>query len=321
MRWLRGLAWIVLVVSLTAPAAGNRARPFEVGSARIVLSGSRYGVDGLPVEVRFPIVTGGVGEENVFPLIVFGHGFQHSFRDYAYLWEALVPQGYVMAFPDRLATSGYIPLDAYAHDLLFVAQALRESGADPLDRLYGRIVPSTAFMGHSTGGAAVLVALASRPVGDTAVLLAPLGNLRLAPVSGTCPISAAEAVSASVLVVDAAEDCLTPPEGHSAPIFGALERASARHRITLLQGDHCGFSDAGGPAQAVCRAAERARCLRGFPPVNVQGPTMGAAAQNAMTARYVLGWLEHHLRGCEEALAHLTKVVADDPGARHVHAP
>ncbi len=312
---------ILLLAAVAVQIRASGEAPFAVDAARVVLIGSRYGVDGLPVEVRFPIMGDEDAPEETFPLIVFGHGFQHSFRDYAYLSDALVPQGYVVAFPDRMATSAYIPLDAYAQDLLFVAQALRTLSMDPTDRLYGAIGPSTAFMGHSTGAAAVLVALATKPVAETAVLLAPLGDLRLTPVSGSCPVAAAEAVSPSVLVIDAAEDCLTPPRGHSVPIFHALERASARHRITLVQGDHCGFSDARGPAQAVCRAAERARCLRGFPPVSVQGPTMGPAAQNALTARYVLGWLEHELRGHEEAFEYLTEALADDPGVRHVRAP
>ncbi|MBC7170406.1 hypothetical protein H5T54_05715, partial [Candidatus Bipolaricaulota bacterium] len=90
-----------------------RGGPCSVGGERIVFYGSPYGRAGLPVEVRYPSSPDGAVADGAFPLVVFGHGHQQSYADYAYIWEALVPHGYIVAFPDKLSASPAIGIDAY----------------------------------------------------------------------------------------------------------------------------------------------------------------------------------------------------------------
>ncbi|MBC7170051.1 hypothetical protein H5T54_03855 [Candidatus Bipolaricaulota bacterium] len=85
--------------------------------------------------------------DGAFPLVVFGHGHQQSYADYACIREALVPHGYSVAFPDRLSASPAIGIDAYARDLLFVAAAMRALAGDPASRYFGRIAEGTALLG------------------------------------------------------------------------------------------------------------------------------------------------------------------------------
>jgi len=145
------------VVSGARPAArACQDGACPVASERIVFDDSAYGVAGLPVEVRYPGSVDGtraVGD-GVFPLIVFGHGYRQSYADYAYIWEALVPHGYIIAFPDKLSSSVAIDMDPYARDLLLVAAKMHALAGDAASRYFGRIAEGTAFMGHSTGGGA-----------------------------------------------------------------------------------------------------------------------------------------------------------------------
>jgi len=283
----------------------------SVQAERIVFDGSPYGRAGLPVEVRYPGSPDGAVADGAFPLIVFGHGYQQSFADYAYIWEALVPHGYILALPDRLSASPVIGIDAYARDLLFVAAAMRALAGVPASRYFGRIADETALVGHSTGGAAALVAASHSDGVTTVVALAPLGNLLLTPVVGTSPTVAARDVCAPVLILDAGEDCVTPAWAHSGAIYSNLPSPS--YRVTVLQGDHCGFSDARGPGQGICAAAERAACTAGLPLLGPRGPALGPELQNALTVAYLLPWLAFHLYGDAAAWGHFVRWLDADP--------
>jgi len=258
----------------TGPAAGAcQDGTCPVGSDRLVFYDSPSGAGGLPVEVRYPASVDGSGAvaEGVFPLIVFGHGYRQSYADYADIWEALVPHGYIIAFPDKLSSSASMDLDAYARDLLFVAVTMHAVASDGTSRYFKRIADGTAFVGHSTGGGAAIVAASQ--------------------------IAAAPAVSSSVLILDADEDCLTPPRTHSQAIYPNLSHAFQIYRVTVLQGDHCRFSDPRGPGQAICVGDERAACTAALAVLLRQRPTLGSAPQNGVTAPYLVSWVGHHLYG------------------------
>ncbi len=272
---------------------------------------SPYGAAGLPVEVRYPGSPDGTVADGIFPLLVFGHGYRQSYADYAYIWEALVPHGYIIAFPDKLSASVAIDIDAYARDLLFVAAAMRALAGDPASRYFGRIADGTALMGHSTGGGAALLAASQTRGVTTVVALAPLGNLLLTPIVGTSPIAAARDVCAPVLILDAGEDCITPCWTHSRAIHANLPSPS--FRVTVLQGDHCGFSDARGPGQGICVAAEAAACAAGLPLLGRRGPTLGSEAQNAVVVPYLLHWLAYHLQGDVAAWSEFVRLLDTDP--------
>ena len=286
---------------------------------RIVLYGSAYGAAGLPVEVRYPGFPGGAVADGVFPLLVFGHGYRQSYADYAYIWEALVPHGYIIAFPDKLSASVTINIDAYARDLLFVADKMHALAGDAASRYFGRIAEDTAFMGHSTGGGAAVVAASQSGGVTTVVALAPLGNLLLTPIVGTSPIVAARDVRAPVLILDAGEDCVTPCSIHSRAVHANF--GSASYRVTVLQGDHCGFSDARGPGQSICVAAEAAACTAGLPLLGWRGPTLGSATQNAVTVTYLLPWLAFHLHGDAGAWDRFVRLLDTDAHTSYERRP
>lgn len=308
-----------IVSNSRVDAGACRGGTCSVQAERVMFYDSAYGAAGLPVEVRYPGSPDGAVASGVFPLVVFGHGYRQSYADYAYIWEDLVAHGYIIAFPDKLAASAAINIDAYARNLLFTAARMHALAGDPSSRYFGQIADETAFMGHSTGGGAAVVAASQTRGVATVIALAPLGSLLLSPVVGTSPIAAARDVCAPTLILDAGGDCITPSSIHSRPIHANL--GSASYGVTILQGDHCGFSDARGPGQGICVAAEAAACLAGLPLLGRRGSPLGSETQNALAVTYLRPWLATHLCGDVGAWSELVRLLDTDAHTSYERRP
>ena len=141
---------LVLPVALWISCAGapSTQGSLAVGSASIVWLDPGQGGKPVPVDVYYPAASpGGPGAPlapGCFPAVAFGHGYQLSVDDYAYVWEALVPAGYVVALP-RTAGELFPSHAAFALDLAFVLDRLQAEGggarelAELVDHLDGKV--------------------------------------------------------------------------------------------------------------------------------------------------------------------------------------
>jgi hypothetical protein len=144
-------------------------------------------------------------------------------------------------------------------------------------------------MGHSTGGGACYLAQKSNPTAHTIITLAALGSL-YGPIYGNSPIDAAKELTVPGLVMAGGEDCICPVKENQQAIYDNLV-SSPRALITIIKGDHCGFSDSSS-----CWIAEAASC--GF---SGQGPTISEDLQMTLTLQYVLLWLDSIMKGDEKS--------------------
>ena len=284
----------------------NAPRPpvYELGYVSLSFSGSPGSRGEIPVDVFYPAEEEGEAAPPAagrFPLVVFGHGYGMQTLDYAYLWEALVPAGYIFAISDRLSDATFLNLEDYARDLRFVLSRIRQEGEAGDSPLEGRVGDAAALMGHSAGGGASVLAAAdalsdNEPGLQTILLLAPLGSL-LPPVAGVRqPARVADEVDVPVLVIEGEKDCTTPPGLHSRPIFQALPEGGYSYLVNLALGDHCGFSDKDGPTTLSCGLAEIGLCNPLFPFFNIQGETLGSVEQTRVVSALVEPWLNRHLK-------------------------
>jgi pimeloyl-ACP methyl ester carboxylesterase len=150
------------------------AQPFAVGHLATTYTDAGRSNRSVPVEIYYPADIAGDGVPVAadsgarYPVLVFRHGFVMSWDAYANIWNALVPAGYIIAFP-RTET-GLSPQHAeLGRDLSFVRNALLSEGADPGSLFYQRIAPVSAVMGHSMGGGASFLA-AAQDTGFTAMV-------------------------------------------------------------------------------------------------------------------------------------------------------
>jgi hypothetical protein len=283
-----------LAGSAGAAGAGGAAsgEPYAIGHASQTLT--RPTAIDIPVHIYYPAVAAGNDTAVVagaFPLVVFGHGYQQSYLDYQYLWEALVPRGYIVVLPNRLSSTSPLSTDAHAADLAFLVDAMHGLNADSGSSFYQHVAAPTALMGHSTGGGADYIAAAGLTSVTTVASLAALGVVQPPNVTGTDPTTAAPGVTVPTLVLAGGADCITPTAANSQALYSALPGPAAKYLVVITQGDHCGYADVNGPGRTTCETAELARC--GLPAPT----TIAPATQNGLTADLVVPWLEYQLGG------------------------
>ncbi|MGB1480447.1 MAG: serine aminopeptidase domain-containing protein [Flavobacteriales bacterium] len=167
-------------------------------------------------------------------LAVIAHGFAMTPADYDDLSEHLVEAGYVIG---RLDTeTGFAPshLD-FALDMVYVV----EHAAEEVEALSGLLNDAQALVGHSMGGGAAWLAAAE--LGSTLEAL-----VGLAPAETTPSAQAAgQDVEAASLVVSGTSDAITPQATQHIPLYESLTGSTCRAFVSLIEGGHCGFADAG----------------------------------------------------------------------------
>lgn len=282
----------LLLLMVSAPHAF--AQSYQIGFSFRTFTDADRGRD-IPVAVYYPSNTG--GENSLvanslagFPVISFGHGFVIETEAYSWLWEELVPEGYILIFP---RTEGQLlPAPdhaAFGEDIAFCAEEIIRLGNLPSGPLSGKVYPRMAFMGHSMGGgAAYLAAQGNEDVATTVTFAA----------ADTDPssISAASDVAVPSLVIAALEDCVTPQPSIQQPLYDNLP-AVEKAIVSLEGASHCNFTDG---SASLCFLGEGFSCS-GF------GPFISRGLQHERTMEVILPWLNNYLKSeCDQGLGFMT---------------
>ncbi len=290
----------LLFGALTCLCSGSAAAQSAIGQLNVSWNDPDQGGKAVTALVFYPADTAGNGVpvasgDETFPVLSFGHGFQMQATVYAYLWQELVPRGYVFV---AATTGGELFPDhqAFASDLAFLVRRLRQEGATPGSLFEGRIDPRAALIGHSMGGGAAVLAAAAEPTIDALVTLA-------AADTNPSSIAAAPGVTQAALTISGSLDCVVPPATQAAIHAGLA--SSCKWRANLIGATHCQF------------ASQSSLCE--FGQIFCSSPSLSRAQQNALTAALVGDWLDGQLLSSGEAwAAFLARVaqndIADEPG-------
>ena len=257
------------------------SQSFQIGQTTISFIDSSRNNRKIRTEIYFPSDTPGKnavisrGFPGKFPVICFGHGYQMSWNSYKYIRDSLVTNGFIIAFPKT--ERGLFPSHMdFAIDIAFILDELLRSAKDPSSIFYNRVDSMNCAMGHSMGGgSAILAAQFSSSVRSLAIL-APLDTR---PSS----INAASELEIPSMIVAGENDCVTRPEIHQVPIYSNLKSFS-KIIITIKGGSHCQMAG----RSTKCRLAE-STCK--------PGPDITDKDQHAIIMKYLLPWLNDHLKG------------------------
>lgn len=237
----------------------------------------------IQTEIYYPATTAG---ENVavadgqWPVIVFGHGFAMNWDAYSNIWSALVPYGYIMAFPRT--ESGLFPSPShgdFGQDIALVAQKMTDAGQNSSSIFDTKISDYTCAMGHSMGGGAAVLAAAQSSIFDAYLGLAPAET-------NPSAIAAAANLQIPSLILSGSNDGVTPPSQHHLPIYNAISH-ECKSFANLIGGGHCYFAN----SNFNCDFGES---------TSSTGISLSRSEQQSLMYQQMIPWLSYFLgQSCE----------------------
>jgi pimeloyl-ACP methyl ester carboxylesterase len=254
------------------------SQPFSIGQTSATYTDPDRNNRSVPTQIFYPAVTSGSNvpvSEGAFPVIVFGHGFVMVYSAYQFLWEALVPLGYIVALPTTEGSFSPNHL-ALGLDLRFLVNKLKSEGNDPSSLLYGHVADSSAIMGHSMGGGAAFLACENFPQVSTLVTFA-------AAETNPSAIQAAQNITVPTLVFSGSNDCVTPPPNHQIPMYDNLA-SDCKTFVSITGGGHCYFAN------------YNFNCAFGESTCS-PSPTISRAQQHAIILNHLIPYFDYMLKG------------------------
>lgn len=257
------------------------AQSYQIGHTTVILVDTSRNNRNIPTEVYYPAdVTGNnvpvtTANNDKFPVISFGHGFVMTWDAYQNIWDAVVPEGFIIAFPKTEA--GLAPSHAeFGKDLAFVLSELNALGQNNSSLFYNRIDSMNCLMGHSMGGGSAFLGAQFSPSVNALAILAPAET-------NPSAIQAAASLSIPSLIFAGGNDCVTPPPANQIPMYDSLQ-SSCKTIVSINGGSHCQMAD----NNFLCSFGE-ATCS--------PQPTITRSEQHIIINRYLLPWLKYELKG------------------------
>ena len=257
------------------------AQPFQVGHTTITLIDSSRNNRNIPTEIYYPADVAGnnlpvtTANNDKFPVLSFGHGFVMTWDAYQNIWDALVPEGFIIAFPKT--ETGFAPSHTeFGKDIAFVISELNKLGQNNSSLFYNRIDSMNCVMGHSMGGGAAFLAAQFSSSVKTLATLAPAET-------NPSAIQAATSLSIPSLILAGGNDCVTPPPANQIPMYDSLQ-SICKTFLSINGGSHCQMAD----NNFLCSFGE-AMCT--------PQPSITRAEQHIVINRYLLPWLNYELKG------------------------
>ena len=231
----------------------------------------------VPSEIYYPATLSGENSplaNGMFPVVIFGHGFQMGFDSYSFFRDAIVPDGYILVFP-KTETSLMPNHAEYGADLAFLVVHMKTEGNTPASPFFEHIDSTSAIMGHSMGGGASFLACKNNNIPTAMVTWA-------AAETSPSAIIAAKQITIPALVFSADKDCVTPPQTNQIPMYDSLG-SSCKVFINIKGGGHCYFAD----ANFICSLGE----------IGCPAFTITREAQHATTLDFTRMYLDYRLKG------------------------
>jgi pimeloyl-ACP methyl ester carboxylesterase len=277
-------------------SCGAFGQPFQIGHTTITLIDSTRSNRNIDTEVYYPSDVAGnnvpvsTATNDPFPVISFGHGFVMSWDAYRNIREAIVPEGFIIVFPET--ETGLTPSHIeFGKDIAFIISEFKLIHQDTSSLFYNRIDSMNCVMGHSMGGgSAFLAAQLSAEVRSIATLAPAETN--------PSAIQAAAGISIPSLIIAGGNDCVTPPSTNQSPMHDSLQ-SQCKILININGGSHCQMAD----SNFLCSVGE-ASCT--------PQPAITRADQHIVIERYLLPWLKYTLKGDCNSGSRFDSLITDD---------
>ena len=258
-------------------ATSLKAQP-GIGHIQVAFQDAARNNRSIQTEIYYPSAIGGNNaaiDAGMFPVIVFGHGFVMAWSAYDNIWQDLVAQGYIVAFP---TTEGGLSPNhlEFGRDLSFVIAKMKTEGANNQQSLfYNHIASTSAVMGHSMGGGSAFLAAENNNNITTIVTFA-------AAVTNPSSVTAAQNINIPALVISGSNDCVAPPLSNQQKMYDSLATA-CKFYVEIKGAGHCYFAN----NNFNCSFGE-GTC--------VPNPTITRSQQQRASSDFMAMWLNYYLK-------------------------
>ena len=270
----------ILHLILLFSTFGMTSQSFAIGKTTITFIDASRGNRSIASEIYYPANSAGINvpvdssTSESFPVLSFGHGFLMSWDAYQNIWEALVPQGYIMIFPKTEGGASPSHLE-FGKDLAFVISQMALLNLNSSSIFYNRVSDKSALMGHSMGGGAAFLAVQFSNEIDAILTLA-------AAETNPSAIAAAGNLTIPTLVIAGTNDCVTPTNTNQLPMYNALN-SQCKSYISITGGSHCQMAN----YNLFCSIGE-STCS--------PSPAISRTEQHQLLNPSMLYWLDYQLK-------------------------
>lgn len=253
---------ILLIIALTF-SLNLFSQTYPIGHKQITFTDPARSNRSIATDIYYPATTAGDDvpwAAGQFPLIVFGHGFIMSDPAlYAYLYDSLVPQGYIFAFPTTEAGFIFPPpvhLD-FANDLSFLNDFIKNENIVSTSFFYNHVGNTSAIGGHSMGGKGSVMACKNN---TNVTTMFNMGAALSDPPTGTANNALgdyAPFVTVPALIISGAKDAVAAPADNQIPLYDTIT-STCKTFISITEGWHCYFASEAGFGIPACETLESA---------------------------------------------------------------
>lgn len=267
--------WL-LIFLLSSFSFCLNAQSYTVGNRNISFTDPARNNRSVTMRLRYP-GTDAAMEQGQFPIVVFAHGFQMDETPYYPFSDTLAKRGYIVA----LLTTEQVLFpnhENFAKDLIFTHNKLiDESTNNPNSFLYQKVIPKSAFGGHSMGGGSTVL---SAQYGNPASCYFSFAAATTNPSS----ITAAPNMTKPYLAFAGSRDCIASYSTNQLPMYNA-SGSSCKYMLNILDGLHCQFN----LANTACSFGEGASFCASSP--------LSRTAQINRVLNHLVPFLDYHLKG------------------------
>lgn len=301
---------IVALLFVLMFAASTTFAQHQVGHTQITFNDPARGNRAIQTEIYYPASTTGDDVSMVadtFPVIVFGHGFVMAWDAYQNLWDAYVPEGYIMVFPRTEGSLISTDHQQFGWDLQFLVTEMQNEGLTPGSIFYQGVSQATALMGHSMGGGASFLAADSLVTNGNTNLKTLIGYAPAeSSTNGVSSINSALSVTVPSVVFSGSNDGVTPAADHHTPMYNNLA-SSCKTFVNILGGGHCYYAN----TNTNCDFGES---------TSSTGISITREEQQDIAQDLTLLWLDYTLKGNCDAFDYFQDSLANSSRITHLQA-
>lgn len=255
------------------------SQPYSIGHRELTWIDSSRSYRAVMFEVYYPASATAdnapvVSNGKQFALIVFGHGYQLTYKDYLWLKDSIVPKGYFIVFP-RTEEKLFPSHTDFAKDFAFLVNQFKITDKNRNSWFYLRLTNKSAVAGHSMGGGCSLLSVQYSPN------IMAVFNFAAAETNPSA-IAASKNIALPALIFAGGKDCVAPPSSNQLPMYNNIQNICKTY-VQVTDARHCQWANNNG----TCRLGE----------FFCSPATTSSSAVFKASINLLYPWLNYKLRG------------------------